>query len=696
MANSDLGSIVAHLKLDVKEYTNNIQMAMNNTKHLGNTVEQAQKGFTVWKGAMANLVADGIRNVASSVKGLASDIITNAADIQAANEAFYATLGDNSDAMISKLKELGKQNNVIWTRMQEDATLYYNAFTQGGQSASEATENTTKALNVASDAAAYYNMSLEDANEHLKSFMNGNTEAGDAIGISTTQTEIASWAAKELGVSWDKCSESEKKMLRMNYVEAMYKKSKVTGQAAREGMSWANVTANLQEVWERFLSRVGAPVLEALIPIIQQITENFEQWYKSVDWDTFGDTLHSIFKFFIDNGTTIISVIGGIVAGFVTFKTIIAGKFIYELGQDLIMLWQAASAGGGVMSALNAVMLANPAALIAVAVAGLVGTFIYLWNTCEGFREFWINLWNLCKQAFNSFIEENQYKIDAWVEYITDTWESIKTVFSGALDILIGLVDGDMNLISRGIKKVWTGIKNWLKSIWNTINKLTKGKLDEMANNMRDLAKKAGDWFKEKLMGVLDLIPDSVKETGKNIVEGIWSGISSGWNWLKDKISGFCNSIRDTFNKDLDINSPSRVMRDEVGKWIPEGIRVGIEANTKPLMDTVSALTGSITTSINPDLSSALSIDPSRQFSGIITNNNSLGSKLDRIEAALDRAAIDYHKMEDAVYNGNAKVDSNVYMDGTIVGRKTASTVKALNDRTQERLDRLEGTIKYK
>lgn len=64
---------------------------------------------------------------------------------------------------------------------------------------------------------------------------------------------------------------------------------------------------------------------------------------------------------------------------------------------------------------------------------------------------------------------------------------------------------------------------------------------------------------------------------GKNIVKGIWNGIKSLSGWLWNKVSGFAGGIVDSFKSKLGIHSPSRVMRDMVGKFIPAGISVGIE-----------------------------------------------------------------------------------------------------------------------
>ena len=54
---------------------------------------------------------------------------------------------------------------------------------------------------------------------------------------------------------------------------------------------------------------------------------------------------------------------------------------------------------------LNAIMAANPIGLIITAIAALVAAFIYLWNNCEEFRQFWIDLWEGIKAVFNAVVD---------------------------------------------------------------------------------------------------------------------------------------------------------------------------------------------------------------------------------------------------------------------------------------------------
>ena len=71
-----------------------------------------------------------------------------------------------------------------------------------------------------------------------------------------------------------------------------------------------------------------------------------------------------------------------------------------------------------------------------------------------------------------------------------------------------------------------------------------------------------------------------VAEIGTNIVKGIWNGMSNAIGWVLDKIKGFGKAILNGIKAIFGIHSPSKVMANEIGQFLPKGIAVGIEANT--------------------------------------------------------------------------------------------------------------------
>lgn len=115
-------------------------------------------------------------------------------------------------------------------------------------------------------------------------------------------------------------------------------------------------------------------------------------------------------------------------------------------------------------------------------------------------------------------------------------------------------------------------IQTWLTS---TISRLTS-----WVSNMGSKGRQAGQDLTNKTVSAVTSLPSKIASAGVNVVKGFWNGISSMGSWITSKVKGFFDGIVDGVTKTLGIKSPSRVFRDEVGKWIPLGTVVGIEAET--------------------------------------------------------------------------------------------------------------------
>ena len=95
--------------------------------------------------------------------------------------------------------------------------------------------------------------------------------------------------------------------------------------------------------------------------------------------------------------------------------------------------------------------------------------------------------------------------------------------------------------------------------------------------DMGQKGKEAIETLIENIIETAKSIPDKMMEIGKNIVEGVWNGIENAKDWFKDKIHSFFSGLVDGAKDALGISSPSKVFRDQVGKWIPLGIAEGVE-----------------------------------------------------------------------------------------------------------------------
>lgn len=175
--------------------------------------------------------------------------------------------------------------------------------------------------------------------------------------------------------------------------------------------------------------------------------------------------------------------------------------------------------------------------------------------------------------------------IQSLINFITN---NLPQIVSFAVQIIISLVTGIIQALPQLIKavpQIIMAIVNTLRS--NGPQLMTAGKT-------------LLDFVKQGLLSVLG----TLSQIGMNIVQGIWSGISGGLGWIKDMISGWVGNVLDFIKRVFKIGSPSKLMADEIGRWIPAGIAVGIEDNTGVLDSAMADLSDDMTNAFTmPDIS---------------------------------------------------------------------------------------------
>lgn len=164
---------------------------------------------------------------------------------------------------------------------------------------------------------------------------------------------------------------------------------------------------------------------------------------------------------------------------------------------------------------------------------------------------------------------------DQLATFAKDSWAKIQAAFAQA-----GTWFGNrFKEAVSAVKNAWSGIQSYFKGIWEQICSVFSDALSRFSN------------------------------IGKNIVGGIKDGIANAWEslteWFSEKIGG----LLDTAEEVLDIESPSKKFRDEVGRWIPAGIAVGIEEGMGVLKKTTAAMSNDIldTATMNLQVGSAFS-----------------------------------------------------------------------------------------
>lgn len=241
----------------------------------------------------------------------------------------------------------------------------------------------------------------------------------------------------------------------------------------------------------------------------------------------------------------------------------------------------------GVQSLLQAGRMAaawllamGPVGWIIAAVVALVALIVLNWDTVKNATvAAWNWVWNAIKEVAN-FI---------WQLFLNWTlpgllikhWQGIKD----------GAVAG-LNAVVDWIKQVPGWIYNAFLNF--TVIGLLIKHWDTIRSGASSAVSSVVDFFSGlpgRIVGAIGDLGSLLYSHGMDVVRGLWNGISNMGGWLKDKLIGFAKSaIPGPIAKALGIESPSTVMRDQVGRWIPAGIVAGIESGQGALEHTMATL----------------------------------------------------------------------------------------------------------
>ena len=136
-------------------------------------------------------------------------------------------------------------------------------------------------------------------------------------------------------------------------------------------------------------------------------------------------------------------------------------------------------------------------------------------------------------------------------------------------------------VVKKGFE-ILIGLKNTRMNLPSTLANIGRTAVSGLGNAISagiSWVKNAAGNIVSAIVNTIKSIPGGMLSIGKDIVKGLWNGISDMTGWVIDKIQGFGESVLGGIKDFFGIHSPSRVMRDEVGKYMAQGVGVGFEKN---------------------------------------------------------------------------------------------------------------------
>ena len=521
----ELFKLLGKVAIDTKDADSAIDNTTNKAK---GSSDETSKAFEKI-GHAGKVVATGLMTVGATIGGAFIAAVEGTREYRTEMgklDTAFQTNGHSSEAATKTYKAL--QSVLGETDVSVEAANHLAVMTDNEKDLQTWTNICTGVFATFGDSLPIEGLT-ESANETAK--------VGKVTGSLADALNWAGISEDEFNEKLEKCSnEQDRQKLIMETLNKTYKGASEQYKETNKDVIEANkANERLSSTMAR-LGEVGEPIMTAIKNAIASMAE------KAVPvLENMGKKVQDMIQWFQKNKAEI-----QMWSGVIGIAIATVGGFILVLTWSAIMK-KAASALKVVtvaVKALNVAMRANVIGLVVTAIIGLVAAFIYLWNNCESFRNFWIGLWKKIveiakwawkgiKEAFSSIGKWFKNKFNEVQKSGQDAMKKVKKFFSDSW---------------TGIKNLWKGAGAWFKGIWTGI---------------KNAFSSVGSWFKQKFQSAWTGV--------KNIWNGAKSFFSTVKSWVTTPFSSAKTFIVETFAKIYSsikdkINSAKESVRSAVDK----------------------------------------------------------------------------------------------------------------------------------
>lgn len=577
---------------------------------LGDSVQSASdaaanagNGFTVFKGALADLISNGIQLAVDWIKDLVSGVL-ELSEATREYRSMQATLAGSAESFGYSVEFAKQQFGEFYSYVADDQ-MATNAITNllGMQ---VSTESVSAAANAAIAVWSAYGDSIPI--EGLTEFINESAQVREVTGSLADALNWAGISEDEFNKKLAKTTSTQEaadliaQTLNETYGDSKKTYDELNGSIADFNSAQlelrdtqAEIGAIVEPVNAK-LAELKNQILEPLIPIIQQVSTEFLNWTETIDWDAVGTEIGNavgvakdVFQWIIDNKDTIVGGLQAILAGFIAFKSL---TFIAGLVTTLQQLVTAITGAQTAAAAFSAVIgiLGGPVTVVIAVITALVAAFTYLWNTCEPFKQFWLDLWdnvkNIASDAAEFLAEFFTVRIPEAFKALTDWFAGLPETFKQYFDEVISTVqEWGTNLVEKAVetgKNFVDGAISFFEELPYNVGYLIGQALAEVvlwAADMADAAKKAGSDFVNNVVSFFKNLPKNISEFITSAYQNVTTWAANMGAKASEAGKTFVNNVVNFFK-----NLPANVLTwlnntvNNVVKWGSDLWKAGTDA----------------------------------------------------------------------------------------------------------------------
>lgn len=353
--------------------------------------------------------------------------------------------------------------------------------------------------------------------------------------------------------------------------------------------AWQGLVSIAQSVWSTIASAFTT-VVGVIKGVWSGITGFFSALWQGIV--SIATTVWNVIKTVIQTAMTVISTV------IQTVMTVI--QTIWSAIWNVIVT--VAQAIWNVIVTVISTAINVIAGIIRAITQAIQGNWSAVWNTIKGIAQ---TVWNAIKSVVTSVINAIKSVITSVMNAIrsvmTSVWNGIKSVTSSVWSGIRSVVTSVINGIRSTVSSIMNSIKSVFSSGWNTVKSVTSSGIHGAANVVRSVA-------------------GGMASAGSNFVMGFVRGITGAIGSAVQAAANMAKRALRAAKSALGIHSPSRVMRDEVGYYVTEGMAVGILGNIRSVSQAMDKVADASTISVpKPDTS---------QFMNTMTNLNALHKQI--------------------------------------------------------------------